>query len=219
MITQQGSQQAGTRSGAPGSAIHWPRTLAQKSDQPLAHHHLRYQRRQARAGALHCLVLDCSASMLAGRNLALAKGLLQQWAQQIYRQRAHLCVIGFGGGDVRVLQTPRKAARINEHWITPIRGGGGTPVVQGLHQADQILAQARNKNPRLHTALWLLTDGRFPDLPPRPHHADTCAVVDFENAPVRLGRALQLAQHWQGDYALASDFLHPHSRKGPHHAH
>ena len=178
----------------------------QKTNQPLARPHLRFQSRRGQAGTLHCMVLDCSASMLAGRNLALAKGLLQEWAQQIYRQRAQLCVIGFGGGEARILQAPRKAAHINDHWIAPIRGGGGTPIRQGLQQAEQVLAQARKKNPQQLTTLWLLTDGRFPSQPPRPEFADLCAVVDFENAAVPLGRAQQLAQQWQADYLHAMDF-------------
>ena len=209
VISPKGSQQKATGRGLLSGSVNWPRTLQQKADQPLTQAHLKFQQRNARGAALHCLVLDCSASMLAGASLALAKGLILQWAKQIYRQRAQLCVIGFGGGQARVLQTPRKAAAINEHWIAPIRGGGGTPVVPGLNLAQRVLSQYRKKSPQQICGLWLLTDGRFPDLPPRPEYADICAVVDFEKAPLRLGRAQQLAQNWHANYVLASEFSSP----------
>ena len=218
VINSQGSQRQAPRQGVASASIHWPRTLMQKAHLPLTRKHLQFQQRNTSGGALLCLVLDCSASMLAGRNLALAKGLLLAWAEHIYQQRAYLCVIGFGGSEARVLQAPRKAARINTHWIAPISGGGGTPLLKGLALAERMLAQARKKNPRQFTSLWLLTDGRFPYLPPRPLHADTCAVVDFENAPVRLGRAQQLAQRWQGDYRHAQEFSSHHTRRGNNHA-
>lgn len=224
-VSAQGTRRPVPHQGTGSHSLNWPKTLMQKRNAPLAPTHLRFQSRMAGGTVLYCLVLDCSASMLSGQNLALAKGLLTAWARQIYQQRAQLCVIGFGGGEARVLQAPRKAAHLNEHWIAPIAGGGGTPVHLGLQKAETILQQHHKKNPHQVTALWLLTDGRFSDLPPRPRFADSCALVDFENAPLRLGRAAQLAQHWQCEYHLAEEFHqytthHAHSNhRGYSHAH
>lgn len=206
VIDAQGQPRQAPYSPVESCAIHWPRTLARKATQPLDSVHLQFKPRNAHTGALYCLVLDCSASMLAGRNLALAKGLLLAWTQQLYQQRAQLCVIGFGGNTACLLQAPRKAARINTQWITPISGGGGTPILHGVQLAERILTQSRRQNPRPFTTVWLLTDGRFATLPARPKHADRCTLIDFESTPVRLGRTWQLAQRWQADYFHAHTF-------------
>lgn len=152
---------------------------------------------------LHCLLLDCSASMLRRRQLALAKGLLLHWSAQLYRQRAEVAVIGFGGNGARLLQPPRKAVAVNERWIAAIDGGGATPVADALAQAEQLLQRERRRQPGRRLGLWLLTDGRFAELPPLPVGSDFCVVVDFEQAALPLGRARRLAERWRADYVRA----------------
>ena len=44
--------------------------------------------------------------------------------------------------------------------------------------------------------LWLLTDARFDEIPPRPRQADVCMVVDFDDGALTLGRAARIAQAW-----------------------
>ncbi|MBN3837654.1 magnesium chelatase, partial [Burkholderia sp. Ac-20344] len=58
-----------------GTAVAWPATLAATRGGPLHRDHLRFRRRAGTPPALHCFVLDCSASMLSHERLALAKGL------------------------------------------------------------------------------------------------------------------------------------------------
>ena len=196
---------------ASGSAvsqrIHWPRTLLTKQAAPLLAEHLRFHRQASESGLLHCLLLDCSGSMLKRSNLAMAKGLLLRWSEQIYRQREELAVIGFAGGQARLLQRPQKAVAYNDTWIAAIGGGGGSPAVSGVQLAEQTLAKVRKAAPGKKIGLWLLSDGRFSLLPARPRHADFCVVVDFENQRVPLGRAAQIARLWDAEHLRAVDLL------------
>lgn len=187
--------------------IHWPRTLLNKQTAPLLAEHLRFHRQASANGLLHCLLLDCSGSMLKRSNLALAKGLLLRWTEQIYRQRGELAVIGFAGTQARLLQRPQKAVPYNDAWIAAIGGGGGSPAVSAVQLAEQTLAKVRKAAPGKKIGLWLLSDGRFNQLPERPRYADFCVVVDFENQPLPLGRAAQIARLWDAEHLRAVDLL------------
>lgn len=143
--------------------------------------------------------------MLQSSRLSLAKGLLLEWTAQFYRRREDLAVIGFAGTQARVLQPPRKAVAFNEAWIAEIAGGGATPARSAVALADAVLSKRRHNVPGQHIAVWLLTDARFDDLPPRPRHADVCTVVDFDDAAVALGRAARIAQAWGAECWLATD--------------
>jgi magnesium chelatase subunit ChlD-like protein len=192
---------------AASQRIHWPHTLLNKAAAPLLAEHLQFHRQAAEDGLLHCLLLDCSGSMLKRSNLALAKGLLLRWSEQIYRQRGELAVIGFAGNQARLLQRPQKAVPYNDAWIAAIGGGGGSPAVSAVQLAEQTLAKVRKAAPGKKIGLWLLSDGRFSQLPARPRHADFCVVVDFENQPVPLGRAAQIARLWDAEHLRAVDLL------------
>lgn len=183
----------------------WPRTLAAKADAALAAAHLRWRPPPSGGSVLHCILLDCSASMLQGQRLSLAKALLLRWTAELYRRREHLAVIGFSGQHARVLQAPRKAVAFNEAWIAAIPGGGATPACSAVELADRMLQQRRRKLPAQAVALWLLTDARFRELPPRPRHADLCTVVDFDDAAVALGRAARIAKAWDAELLRASE--------------
>ncbi|MDR0441283.1 MAG: AAA family ATPase [Candidatus Accumulibacter sp.] len=191
------------RGAQPTRRIHWPRTLFAKGDRPFAREYLRYRSGRAAGKLLHCLVLDCSASMLQGESLSLAKGLLLAWTARIYRQRAELAVVAFSGGAAYLVRPPAKAVAFNESWIRGLAGGGGTPVTRGLRLADEVLRRIRQRTPERRIGLWLLTDGRFAETPPRPAHADFCVVVDFESAAVPLRRASRLAAAWQSPWIPA----------------
>lgn len=180
--------------------------MLRKGPTALRHEHLQFQRRASAAGELHCLLLDCSGSMLKRHNLALAKGLLVQLCEQFYRRRSELAVIAFAGRQACVLQTPRKVAAFNLEWIAPIGGGGGSPLVSGVEAAERLLAQARRRVPGQQRYLWLLSDGRFQALPARPRFVDECLVVDFDNAALPLGRAERIAEQWAAQYFRAEQW-------------
>lgn len=142
--------------------------------------------------------------MLAQQRLSWVKGLLLQWSQQVYNQRDWLMVVGFAGNSANLLHAPRKAQPFNTDWITPIAGGGGTPVQTALDLAQITIANAAKQASGIpaHIALWLVSDMRFAQLPDRPSFVDSCTVVDCEPSTqhIQLGRGRLLAQQWQADY-------------------
>jgi magnesium chelatase subunit ChlD-like protein len=206
VIASKRAQRSGFRIEHDGGAIHWPGTLAQKRNQLLNTRHVRFRQRRSMGSPLHCFVLDCSASMLSHHNLSLAKGLLKACVKRLYQQRAKVCVVGFGHGGVRVLQTPQRASGVNEHWIAPIQGGGGSPVLAAVKRADQLLAHYRKRFPGAVIELSLLSDGRFTERPDQPQHANQLNVIDFEEDAVRLQRARLLATHWGAQYVHVNEF-------------
>lgn len=51
-------------------------------------------------------------------------------------------------------------------------------------------------DPRISSGLWVC---------PRARQADFCVLVDFENQPLPLGRAAQLARLWGAEHVRAAD--------------
>lgn len=183
--------------------MHWPRTLAARRNAPLDRQHLRYRTTSPRAGVLHCFVLDCSGSMAHGEPLALAKGVLVRLIERAYQSRADVALVCFGAGQADVRLAPSRARPWNDDWIRPIRGSGGTPLTLGMARADQLLARQARRQPAQRRCLWLLTDGRSTDMPPRPAWADDIVVIDVERQALALGRCRTLAQAWDAAYRTA----------------
>jgi magnesium chelatase subunit ChlD-like protein len=179
-------------------------TLRAKRNQALDATHLRFRRELGDSSALHCFVLDCSGSMLGGKRLALAKGLVVALFDQAYRERAEVALVCFGGAAAQVRREPGAAHWWNDRWLAPIGGGGGTPLTLGVRTGATVLAKAARRQPSQRRFLWLLTDGRSPEAPSRPDAADQIVIVDFESEAVRLGRCVKLAESWQAEYRTAS---------------
>jgi magnesium chelatase subunit ChlD-like protein len=59
------------------------------------------------------------------------------------------------------------------------------------------------KQAPLHACLWLLSDGRFASLPPRPQQADQITVIDFDTQWLQLQRCPKLAQEWGAELIRA----------------
>jgi magnesium chelatase subunit ChlD-like protein len=189
----------------PGTRIAWAPTLAAKRREPLRAAHLRFARRPSGASVLHCFALDCSGSMLAGQQLALAKGLLVALFDRACAERAEAALVCFGGGGADVRFGPAVPRWWNERWLRPIRGGGGTPLSHGVHKAAQLLARSARRQPAQQRWLWVLSDGRSRDVPQRPAVADQIVFVDFETGAVRLGRCAQLAREWGAAWCTPGD--------------
>ncbi|EKS66451.1 MULTISPECIES: VWA domain-containing protein [Caballeronia] len=182
-------------------------TLRAKRSARFATEHLRYRRTQGDGAVLHCFLLDCSGSMLAGERLARAKGMLVALFDRAYRERAEIALICFGGARAKVRRQPGAAHWFNERWVAPIGGGGGTPLALGLASAGTVLEKAARRRPAQRRCLWVLTDGRTNEQPQAPHAADEIVVVDFEEGAIRVGRGEALAREWSARYVLADALI------------
>ena len=158
--------------------------------------HLRFLHEASRGGVMHCFVLDCSGSMLAGQRLALAKGLLVALFDRASAARAEAALICFGGTQADVRFGPAVPRWWNERWLSPVGGGGGTPLAAGVQRAGQLLARSARRKPAQQRWLWILTAGRTRELPTRPRDVDEVVFVDFERGAIRLGRCEVLADAW-----------------------
>lgn len=170
--------------------------------------HLRFIRQESRSGALHCFVLDCSASMLGGERLSRAKGLILACFDRAAVERSEAALICFGGGRANLRFGPAIPRWWNERWVEPIGGGGGTPFSTGIASAAKLLERAKRRNAARERVLWVLGDGRTRDRPLKPHAADRIVIVDFEQrntGHAALGRWAQLAREWDADYLRPED--------------
>lgn len=173
--------------------------MARGADAQLRPAHLRRRAQEAHGGTLHCFLLDCSASMVAGGALARAKGLLVALMDEAYRRRDRVALLCFAGDTVTLRAPPRRAGAWNEAWVAPIGGGGGTPLRAAVQASDRLLS----RDARVRRRVWLLTDGRTLEQPPRPQRADAVHVIDFEAGALALHRAERLAAGWGAVYARA----------------
>lgn len=130
--------------------------------------------------------------------MAQAKGYLLSLSEQVYRQRDEIAVLGFSGKGARWIQQPGKAMGVNAPWIELLGAGGGTPVCAALEHLNDLLLRQAHKDKVVQA--WLLTDGRFVDLPTKPMLLQHCVVVDFETESVGLGRCQALAKEWGADW-------------------
>ncbi|SAK58790.1 Mg-chelatase subunit ChlD-like protein [Caballeronia pedi] len=195
------------RDGERSRTIDWLATLRAKRSARLDTQHLRYRRTQGEGAVLHCFLLDCSGSMLAGERLARAKGMLVALFDRAYRERAQIALVCFGGGRAQVRRQPGAAHWFNERWVAPIAGGGGTPLALGLASAATVLERAARRRPSQRRRLWVLTDGRTNERPDAPVSADEIVVVDFEEGLVRVGRCGELARRWDAEYCVIGELI------------
>ena len=161
--------------------------------------HLRRRQPASRPGALHCFVLDTSASMLRGDRLAQAKGLLMALMRAAAAARERVALLCFAGQRTALRVPPTRAGAWREDWITPIGGGGGTAVAPALRRATLLLARHRRQRPGDRRTLWLLTDGRTLENPSRPDFAQRVVIVDFDRGRDALHRTARWACRWRGD--------------------
>ncbi|MFJ4348452.1 VWA domain-containing protein [Pseudomonas sp. NPDC089401] len=165
-----------------------------------------WQQRQAQATELWLVIVDASASTRRHQALAQAKGLLAELFDQAYRQRARLALVTASGGVPQWQRHGLKASAALQPWLKALGAGGGTPLIAALEQARRWLQARQQAHPHEPQRCLVLTDGRLQRwnaVQPMP-----CAtlLIDMELAPVRLGRARQLAMQLQADYQHLAQF-------------
>lgn len=161
--------------------------------------------RSQQADALWLVLVDASASTRRHGALSRAKGVLAELFDSAYRQRVRLAVLQAGGREAQWLWQGRKASAELHRWLQELGAGGGTPLLDALQQANDWLLRRQRAKPSERQRLLILTDGRLRDLPPLAPLPCPTLLLDTERAPIRLGRARQLAQALQADYQHIDD--------------
>lgn len=188
--------------GAEG-AIQWLPTLLR--GRPRQRRDLLRQPRSRRPGELWLVIVDASASTRRYGALAQAKGVLATLFEEAYRQRIRLAVLHATGQQAQWLWQGQKASRELQDWLRQLGAGGGTPLLDALHQAAGWLARRQRQKPAEHQRLLVLTDGRLRDWPALPEAACPSLLVDLESGPLRLGKAERLARELGAEYRHISE--------------
>ncbi|RMH83077.1 VWA domain-containing protein [Pseudomonas sp. AOB-7] len=197
-----GGLRGAARSGVAGR-IDWPATLLKGRPQRREQLVLRPRSRQAEQ--LWLVLVDASASTRRHGALSLAKGVLAELFDSAYRQRARLAVLQAGGREAQWLWQGRKAGAELHRWLQELGAGGGTPLLDALQQAGDWLQRRQRLKPSERQRLLILTDGRLRDWPALAPLPCPSLLLDTERAPIRLGRARQLAQQLGADYHHIDD--------------
>ncbi|EMN1931111.1 Mg-chelatase subunit ChlD-like protein [Burkholderia ambifaria] len=67
-----------------------------------------------------------------------------------------------------------------------------------------MLARAARRRPDQPRWLWVLSDGRTRETPPKPAAADHVVFVDFDDVAVRIGQGRRLADAWGAQWTTAA---------------
>lgn len=133
------------------------------------------------------------------------RGVLATLFEEAYRQRIRLAVLHATGQQAQWLWQGQKASRELQDWLRQLGAGGGTPLLDALHQAAGWLARRQRQKPAEHQRLLVLTDGRLRDWPALPEAACPSLLVDLESGPLRLGKAERLARELGAEYRHISE--------------
>ncbi len=140
------------------------------------------------------IILDCSGSTYRNKALSKAKGAIVQIMESAYLQRARTSLIQLSGQGIEIT-IPAKRAMIKPYSkIEQIKGGGGTPLLQGLKTALATMKKESRRFPDEAQHLIIFTDGRSKEqFNTLTTPADIC-IVDMESGPSPLGRCKQIAR-------------------------
>lgn len=156
---------------------------------------------------LHLIVLDTSASMRQGGRLAMAKGYATRLIEQAAQAGDHVALLRFGGSGVELLLPPSPARVAASTRVRKLGGGGGTPLVECLREAERLLQRAQRRDGLLseeNSWLWLLTDGRTLERPTAPAAAGHIVIIDFDQSARPIGRCGTWARQWSAEHRLAA---------------
>ena len=192
-----GGKSGGPRAGVNG-AIAWLPTLLR--GRPETRHDLVRQPRTRRPQTLWLVIVDASASTRRHQALSQTKGFLAQLFDDAYRQRARLALLTASGARARWQHHGLKASPSLQRWLDALAAGGGTPLLEAIEQASGWLDKRHTRYPAEEHRLVILTDGRIKDLPTRVAFDCPSVLIDIEQGPIRLGRAIEMARLLGADY-------------------
>lgn len=179
--------------------VAWAATLLK--GRPRQRTDLCWTQRSAANPELWLVIVDASASTRRHQALSRAKGVLANVFHQAYRARARLALVTASGNAPRWQRHGLKASAALQPWLAELGAGGGTPLLAALEEGRQWLLRRQRQFPGEHQRCLLLTDGRL-SMPGalQPLPCDSL-LIDIERAPVRLGRARQLAEQLGAAYS------------------
>jgi len=148
------------------------------------------------------VIVDASASTHRHQALSQAKGILSALFDNAYHRRARLALLTASGNVPRWQHQGLKASAALQPWLDALGAGGGTPLFAALEQAANWLNLRQKSHPAEQQRLLLLTDGRIKELSVLSELACPSLLIDIEQGPIRLGRAVQLAS------ALGAEYCH-----------
>ncbi|NVZ24445.1 VWA domain-containing protein [Pseudomonas gingeri] len=190
-------RQGAARAGEDG-AISWVETLL--GGRPRVRRDLRFRPRSSSPHELWLVIVDASASIRRHQALSDAKGLLAQLFDDAYRQRARLALLTASGQRPHWQIQGLKASSGLRGWLEALGAGGGTPLLAALQEAGEWLALRQKRFALEQQRVLVLTDGRLKAwTAPAPFNCPTL-LIDLEKAPIRLGRARQLASELAAEY-------------------
>ncbi len=161
---------------------------------------LRWQQRRGRSHESWLVIVDASASTLRHGALAAAKGVLEQFFDDAYQQRARLTLLTASGRQPSWQRHGLKASMALQPWLTALGGGGGTPLAEALVQAHAWLQRRRKTHPQECQRCLILTDGRLKQLPAVQSLGCDTLLLDIERGAIRLGKARLIAQGLGAEY-------------------
>lgn len=181
------------------TCINWFETLIKNSrDWPVRQ--LFFKSKKTGQPVLHIVLLDTSASTLYGNGFAKAKAVVLNIAQQTYLQREQLAVFGFGNQKVDLLMPNKRAPKAIKAWLDTIKGGGGTPLRDGVEEAKKYQQKMVRKIPGVKLKSYIITDGKS--------NADLAGInlvgdvilINTEQSDVKRGKSKYFAEQLGADY-------------------
>jgi magnesium chelatase subunit ChlD-like protein len=195
--TLNGGKSGAARSGIEG-AIAWLPTLLR--GRPGTRADIVRQPRTRQAQMLWLVIVDASASTRRHQALSQAKGLLAQLFDDAYRQRARLALLTASGSGARWQHHGLKAGAALQPWLDGLGAGGGTPLSDAIEQAGDWLNKRQKRYPGEIQRVLIITDGRVREVPAASGFACPSLLIDIERGPIRLGRAVEIAQRLGAQY-------------------
>ncbi|XKY16441.1 VWA domain-containing protein [Stutzerimonas stutzeri] len=199
-----GGRQGASRSGAAGR-VDWAATFM-LNGRPNRRDDLVLRPRSWRASEVWLVIMDASGSTRRHGALSKAKGLLGEVFEQARRQRVRLALLQANGAHADWVWPGQKVSAAQQQWLADLGAGGGTPLLDALQQAADWQTRRQRLKPAEQHRLLILTDGRLRDLDALNPSRCPAVLVDIESAPIRLGRARQLADQLGAEYRHIDTF-------------
>ncbi|HSV38057.1 MAG TPA: magnesium chelatase subunit D family protein [Nocardioidaceae bacterium] len=178
--------------------------------------HVRLSVKEGRESNLVLLCVDASGSMAAHKRMEQVKTAVLSLLMDAYQRRDKVGLVTFRGSAAELALPPTGSVEIAARRLAELPAGGRTPLAEGLLRAAETIRLEHLKDPRRRPLLVVVTDGRATsgaDPVVRAHQvarylADTgvhSVVIDCESGRMRMGLAVQLAEHLRAEYVAVGD--------------